>query len=154
SLTKTVDVPDTAPGQRATYRLVVRNGTTTAQTISLSDVLPTALAPAEPATLTPAGSATLGSPPLLLSNQPIAPGTTLTVTLPLAIAFGLPVGSLIQNTALLTSTTPLTTSQSTVAFTVRDAAPLVQMDLSCTNPQSPLHIAVLRNDREPNGQPL
>src|SRR5262249_18349213 len=143
SLTKTVDVPDTAPGQRATYRLVVRNATSIERSVSLADVLPVTLSPAGSVTLTPAGSATIGSLPLLLGNQPIAPGAALTVTLPLTIAFGLPAGTLIQNTALLTSTTSQTTSQSAVSFTVRDAAPLAQTDsvTGCADPQRPLRIA-------------
>jgi uncharacterized repeat protein (TIGR01451 family) len=154
NLTKTVDEPNPGPDQRVTYRLIVRNSGSAAAIITLTDVLTTPLVVAGPITIEPAGSGAAGAPPLLLQNRPISAGATLTVTMPVTVPFGLAAGTVLNNTAILIGAAPLITTQSTAALTIRDVAPLARADLTCTNPNSNIRIAVLRNDVDPNGQPL
>jgi uncharacterized repeat protein (TIGR01451 family) len=112
SLTKAVDDNIPEPGQRITYTLIVSNsGVGNATNALISDTLPTGLTFAGPVTLDPPSAAMIGPPPTLVSGLTIPSGQSVTVTFPVTVSLGLSSGTIITNTAAVTSvevSTPVT----------------------------------------------
>jgi uncharacterized repeat protein (TIGR01451 family) len=112
SLTKAVDDNIPEPGQRITYTLIVSNsGVGNATSALISDTLPTGLTFVGPVTLDPPSAAMIGPPPTLVSGLTIPSGQSVTVTFPVTVSLGLSSGTIITNTAAVTSvevSTPVT----------------------------------------------
>jgi uncharacterized repeat protein (TIGR01451 family) len=153
SLSKTVDRPSAGPTERVTYRLVIDNTGAYSSTVILSDTLPSGLTVAGPVTVEPVGG-TVGPPPTLVRDLVIRGGQTVTVVLPVDLTVGQPAGTVISNTASLSSTDTLNTSTSTVVVTVLNVAPRTANDLGCVSPDQSVGLPVLRNDDDLNGDPL
>jgi len=130
-LVKTVDDATPLPGQRITYTLSVCNNitTTTLTGAVISDTLPGGLTLAGPVTLDPPQpGATLaddaGDLPTLASGLTITVSTRITLTFPVTVSAGLAIGTVITNTASLTSTQIPTPALSSATITVARAADL------------------------------
>jgi len=132
----------------------VHNGDVVAITDALlSDPLPSGLTFAGPVTLDPPGAGTVGPPPTLVSGLTIAPGQSVTVTLPVTVNYGLAAGTTITNTATLSSGTGAPVEDS-VAITVANSAPVAVDDTAGTSEDTEVVVAVLQNDTDANNDPL
>jgi uncharacterized repeat protein (TIGR01451 family) len=115
TLSMSVDNPAPAPGEIITFTIKVTNNMT--ETITggvISDTLPAGLNFLEIITLDPPLSGTLSYElPILVTDLEIAPSKQVTLTFPASLSDGLAGGTVITNTASLTSnevTTPITVS--------------------------------------------
>jgi uncharacterized repeat protein (TIGR01451 family) len=126
SLTKSVDDYTPQPDQTLTYTIVVRNsgtqasGTIRATNAVISDSLPISLTFVGPVTIegtggTPGNSGTL---PILASGLTISPSTIITVTFPVMVSSGVADGTVIANTAAVTSAEVTTPVTGTVSVTI------------------------------------
>ncbi len=119
SLVKTVDDSRPVPGQAITYTITLSNsGLAPATGAVVSDTLPAGLTLAGPVELIPAGAGTTGSLPTLVEALTIAAGQTITVNLPVTVNGNLPLGTVITNTAAVTSTELSSGPASQVTITV------------------------------------
>ena len=118
TLFKVVDDNTPDAGQTITYTIYVANsGTADATGAVISDVLASGLNFVGPVTIS-GTSGTAGSPPTLASGLTISAGTWIQVSFPVTVSTGLPGGTVITNTAAVTSTevsTPATDSESITA---------------------------------------
>ncbi len=154
ALAKTVDDANPQPSQRITYTITMSNSSLIdAAGAVISDTLPAGLTFAGPITLSPPGAGTVGLPPTLVSNLAISAGQVLTVTLPVTVNLGLPAGTVITNGIELTGSAIAPVAAS-AAITVANALPLVGNDTATTPEGTPVAIAVLSNDIDPNHSPL
>ncbi len=111
TLIKAVNTNLPNPGQRITYTITVNNsGLNKATEAVISDTLPDGLTFAGPVTLE-GTSGTTGTPPILASNLTITAGTGITLTFPVTVNTGQDNGTIIINTAAVTSA-EVTTPQS------------------------------------------
>jgi uncharacterized repeat protein (TIGR01451 family) len=100
-----------APGQRVTYTIqAINTFTATAMTGGLiSDTLPVGLVFAGPIRLDPPGAGLVGTaPPILVSGLTLTPAQIVTVTFPVTVESGVPPGTILTNTAAVTSSQVLT----------------------------------------------
>lgn len=123
ALTKTA--PLTAPaGSRITYTITAgNNGNIAATGAVLSDTLPAEVTFAGPVTLAPeqpgASLAQAGADlPVLIGDLTIEAGQTITVTLPVTVNTGILSGTLVHNTASLTSAEITRPQTGTITLTV------------------------------------
>ena len=133
SLVKTADPEILAPGQSLTFTLVVHNPLTTTLTgATVSDTLPAELLFVGPVSLDPpqAGATLADDPgdlPLLAGGLTIIAGSSITLTVPTAVAAEVDWGTAITNTASITSTeipTPAFGSATVhVLFSIIDVEP-------------------------------
>jgi uncharacterized repeat protein (TIGR01451 family) len=114
SLVKTVDDESPRPGQRITFTLSVVNPLTTTLTNAvISDTLPPELVLAGPVTLDPPQSGAVladdpGDLPTLASGLTVSAKSVITLAFPVTVSEGVGWGTVITNTAGLTSTqTPM-----------------------------------------------
>jgi uncharacterized repeat protein (TIGR01451 family) len=137
SLTKTVDNLSPQAGQRITYTLTIveQGGHKTATNGVIQDNLPAGLTFAGPVSLE-GTIGTLGSPPILASGLTISPGLQITVTFPVTVNANQFPGTIIRNTASISSaevSIPVTSSQeiiitSGVVSTTKVYLPLLLKD--------------------------
>ncbi len=159
-LNKQVDDPNPVPGQTITFTIQVTNATTETVTGGLiSDTLPTGLNFLDVITLEPPLSGTVGSaPPLLVTGLTIAPGEQITVTFPVSVSYGLAGGTVLTNTAWITSTESITPLVASIPITVASAHPIAVDDSGdgyLTTEDTPFTTgSVLDNDFDANGDPL
>ena len=101
-----VNNPIPVPGEIITFTINVTNYLTETMTDGLiSDTIPSGLNFLETIILDPPLSGTVGTvPPALVTDLVIPPEEQVTVTLPLSVADGLAPGTVITNTAWVTST--------------------------------------------------
>jgi uncharacterized repeat protein (TIGR01451 family) len=122
ALSKQINTSTAKPGQRITYTVVVTNsGQGPATTARISDTLPSGVTFAGPISLTPAGAGTAGNGgtlPTLASNLRINAGTTITITFPVTVNLGLAGGTIVNNTADITSSETVIPVSGSAAFTV------------------------------------
>jgi uncharacterized repeat protein (TIGR01451 family) len=120
SLIKTVSNIAVTPGQRITYTLTISNsGLVNATNSRVSDMLPTGLIFAGPVQIEPPGAGTLGAgPPILVSGLTITSLQRVTVTFPVTVSQVLSTGTIITNTAGVTSMEVITLQTGGVAVTV------------------------------------
>ena len=156
SLGKSVDVADPLPGQGIIYSVVVFNsGTGDATNAVVSDTLPGGLTFAGPVTLDPPGAGTTGTPPTLVSGLTIAAGERITLTFPVTVNTGLAAGTMITNTASVTSTEVATPLAGSTRLTVQNAAPVADDDpLVVQEDSSDNALDVLDGDSDANGDTL
>jgi uncharacterized repeat protein (TIGR01451 family) len=133
SLIKTSNDLSPQAGQRITYTLsIIEQAGVKATDGVIRDNLPSGLALAGPVNLEGAVG-TLGSPPILVSGLTISAGFRITVTYPVTVNTNQLPGTIIRNTASISSaevTTPITSSQDiTIAnetvFTPKTYLPLL-----------------------------
>jgi len=105
SLGKEVDDDTPFSGQAINYTLVVTSsGIMTTTGAVISDTLPDGINFVGPVTVEPSGVGTPGTaPPTLVTDLTVAPGQRLTVTVPATVSTGLAEGTVLTNTAALTS---------------------------------------------------
>jgi uncharacterized repeat protein (TIGR01451 family) len=124
AVAKSVAPTISAPLSRVTYTIVISNsGPFELTGAVVSDTLPAELTFAGPVALDPPTAGTTGTPPLLVSGATITASTSITVTFPVTVNTWLATGTVITNTAAVTSnevTTPLTAS---VGISVANAKP-------------------------------
>jgi uncharacterized repeat protein (TIGR01451 family) len=103
-LLKTVNATTPAPGERITYTLALHNSDAFSYTQAvISDTLPDGLTFVGPVVLEPSGAGTVGTPPVLVSELTILPGTGITVTFPVDVDADVTLGTPLTNTAAFTS---------------------------------------------------
>jgi uncharacterized repeat protein (TIGR01451 family) len=118
-VTKTASQSNPAPGQAITYTVAVRNaGAVNANSGVISDTLPSGLTLAGPITLDPPGAGTTGAPPVLAFGLTITAGQTITLTFPVTVSSSLADGTVITNTAAVTSAEVSTPVTGSVVITV------------------------------------
>jgi uncharacterized repeat protein (TIGR01451 family) len=124
-LKKSVDVPFPQTGQTITFTIQVTNHMTeTATGGVVSDALPAGLNIAGPINLEPPLSGTVGStPPLLVTELTIGASEKVTITIPVSISFGLARGTVITNTAWITSNEVMTPFYGSATITVANSPP-------------------------------
>jgi uncharacterized repeat protein (TIGR01451 family) len=124
-LKKSVDVPFPQTGQTITFTIQVTNHMTeTATGGVVSDALPAGLNIAGPINLEPPLSGTVGStPPLLVTGLTIGASEKVTITIPVSISFGLARGTVITNTAWITSNEVMTPFYGSATITVANSPP-------------------------------
>jgi uncharacterized repeat protein (TIGR01451 family) len=156
SLSKSADVSDPLPGERTTFTVVLHNsGAGDATNAVVSDTLPSGLTFAGPVTLDPPGSGIVGTPPLLASGLTITAGERITLTFPVTVNTGLAVGTLITNTASVTSTEVSTPSVGSARLSVLNAPPLADADAFDVQEDSIGNaLDVLDGDSDANGDVL
>ncbi len=148
------------PGEVITYTILITNNMTETTTGGLiSDTLPAGLNFLESITLEPPMSGTVGSaPPILVTDLEIGVGGQVTVTLPVSVSNGLAAGTVITNTAWVTSTEVLTPVLGSTSITVANAPPIAVDDDGTgftTDEDTPFPTAsVLTNDSDLNGDTL
>ncbi len=124
SLSKAVSSSEPLPGEQVTYTIVARNdGPLSATNAQVLDILPTEVTFVGPVTLD--GSAgtvatTAGDFPNLASGLTILPNGAVTMTFPVSINGGLTAGTLITNTASITSAEISAASTATAVTAVGD----------------------------------
>jgi uncharacterized repeat protein (TIGR01451 family) len=123
SIAKQADLSTAQPGQRITYTIVISNSGGSATGAVVSDTLPGDLSLAGPVTLDPPDAGTVGAPPALVYDATIAADGAITVTFPVTVNTGLAVGTVITNTAAVTSSGVTTPEEASVAITVANARP-------------------------------
>jgi uncharacterized repeat protein (TIGR01451 family) len=112
------------PGQAVTYSVVVANsGEQAAIGAVLSDTVPEGLTFVGPVTLDPPGAGTVGTPSTLVRDATIAAGTAITVSFPVTVDTLLAQGTVITNTAALTSSEISIPLNASVPITVANARP-------------------------------
>lgn len=103
-LNKTGDNPVPDAGPRISYPIVLKNvGLSTLTHALVSDTMPTGLAFIGPATLDPPDAGGTGDPPHLASELTIPTGRHVTLHFPARVNAGLLPGTVITNTAAVTS---------------------------------------------------
>jgi uncharacterized repeat protein (TIGR01451 family) len=109
-LVKSVDNALPHPGQLITYTLTITNSSFLSATHALvSDTLPSDLNFVGPITLDPPGAGTPGTtPPILASELTISPNTRMSLTFPVTVSLGLTKGTVLTNTAAVTSSEVIT----------------------------------------------
>jgi uncharacterized repeat protein (TIGR01451 family)/CSLREA domain-containing protein len=118
-LTKTVDDASPSPGQRITYTVTVQNnGSLSATNTLISDTLSSDLSLAGPVKLDPPGTLFTPTLPILASGLTLTPGQSITLTMPVTVNTGLADGTIITNTAAVTSTEVITPQVGAVSVTV------------------------------------
>lgn len=120
SIVKAVDNVTPLPGQLIAYTLVISNsGGTSATNALISDTLPGELTYVGPLTLDPPGT-TLPDPggSTLVSGLTITKGETITLTFPVVVNAGLSLGTVITNSAWVTSAEVSVPQTGQVALTV------------------------------------
>jgi len=121
-LTKAVDEVNPNAGEVITYTITVQNvGTADATGAVVSDTLPLSLTLAGPVTLDPPSAGTSGAPPLLATNVIISAGQSITITFPVTVSAMLSPGTVITNTAAVTSLVVTTSQTDSVTITVGDS---------------------------------
>ncbi|MCP4996837.1 MAG: DUF11 domain-containing protein, partial [Gammaproteobacteria bacterium] len=109
-------------GDTITYTIVVSNsGNLTATNVTISDTLPSEVGDSPPTvSVAPSGNgSTSPTPPILLSGATLTPNTSITLTVVVTVNQGLSDGTIITNTASVTSTQiPTPTNSNTVTNTV------------------------------------
>ncbi len=120
AVSKAVDDATPMSGQMLTYNVVMRNdGNGNITNGTLSDALPAELAfvPGS-VVIAPASAGVAGTPPTLASSLTITGGTSVTVTFQATVMFGLPVGTVVNNTAEVSSPVYTTALTADAAVTV------------------------------------
>ncbi len=154
-LTKGVDDDTPIPGQLITYTIVITNdGFADATNAVVSDTLPANLTFAGPVVLDPPEAGVTGSPPTLVTDLSVFGGEWITVTFPVTVNMGVAGGTVITNTAAVTSTEVVTPVTGSVGVMVQNVAPAAVDDVSSTNEDTPVTIGVLTNDNDANGDAL
>jgi uncharacterized repeat protein (TIGR01451 family) len=156
SLEKSADVSDPLPGERTTFTVVVHNsGAGDASNAVVSDTLPSGLTFAGPVTLDPPGAGIAGAPPLLASGLAITAGERITLTFPVTVNTGLAAGTLITNTASVTSTEVTTPTEGSTRLSVQNAPPQADDDpLAVQEDSIDNALDVLDGDSDANGDVL
>jgi uncharacterized repeat protein (TIGR01451 family) len=104
ALIKAVDDVLPQPGQRIIYTVTVENsGATDATGGFISDTLPVGLTLAGPIVLDPPTAGVVGTPPILVTDLTVPSGGEVRVSFPVTVSYDLPVGTVITNTASVTS---------------------------------------------------
>jgi uncharacterized repeat protein (TIGR01451 family) len=118
-LTKTVDDASPNPGQRITYTVTIQNnGSLSATNALISDTLSSNLSLAGPVKLDPPGTIFTPTLPTLASGLTLTAGQFITFSLPVTVNTGLADGTIITNTAAVTSTEVMTPQVGAVSVTV------------------------------------
>ncbi len=118
-LTKTVDDTTPTPGQRITYTVAVQNnGSISATNTLISDTLPISLSLAGPVRLDPPGTTFTPTLPTLVSGLTLSSGQTISLTFPVTVSQGVAGGTVITNTAAVTSTEVVTPQVDSVGITI------------------------------------
>ena len=122
-LTKAVDDDTPAPGQRITYTVsIINSGLGDATGAVVSDTLDERLGFIGPVTLDPPGAGTVSTRPLLATDLTINAGGRITLTVPVMVTTtGVTSGTVIANTAAVTSTEVSTPATGSVSVTIGPA---------------------------------
>ncbi|RLB35562.1 MAG: hypothetical protein DRH12_16575 [Deltaproteobacteria bacterium] len=126
---KNADEDTPYPGQRITYTLVINNsGLVSATNALISDTLPSGLTFAGPVMLYPPQPGAMlaqnaGDLPTLVSGLTITVGVCITLTFPVTVDSGLARGTVILNTAAVTSTEVVTPQTGMASITVSNTLP-------------------------------
>lgn len=130
SLFKSATPEPVEPGGILSYTIVtVNNGPADATDVIISDPLPanTQFIPGSVSITPPSAGGTIGSPPNLVDNLTVVAGTSVTITYAVQVDAQTPDGTLITNTASVTSTEILTPATDTVISTVFDPSPAINI---------------------------
>ncbi len=119
-LAKAVDDDTPAPGQRITYTVsIINSGLGDATGAVVSDTLDERLGFIGPVTLDPPGAGTVSTRPLLATDLTINAGGRITLTVPVMVTTtGVTSGTVIANTAAVTSTEVDTPVMGSVSVTI------------------------------------
>jgi uncharacterized repeat protein (TIGR01451 family) len=133
---KQVNKSNPQAGEIITYTLVVINiGQAPATNIHVSDALPGGITFVGPVTLTPSGALITPTLPTLASGLTLASGGRLTLTFPVRVDPGITAGTILTNTASVTSTEVATPTTSAVpVIVVPSPTPALVLTKQVSNP--------------------
>ncbi len=141
AITKEVDTTNPIPSQLITYTISISNSSATITDAIISDTLPTGLTFAGPVSLEPNQPATLATSdadlPILASGLTITNNTLITLTFPVTVDAATSAGTIITNTASVTSSITISPTTASASIIVT-AAPTPNLTLTkqvdTTNP--------------------
>jgi uncharacterized repeat protein (TIGR01451 family) len=145
------------PGSPITYTISFQNNTSvTSAGVLITDVIPSYLHDiaylSDGVTITSTGSISY-----TWLVEDLAPSSGGVITVTGIVNTGLPAGSVFTNTATITSTTPETNTNDNTGWailTIVNAPPMAVDDNAHTFEDTPVIVAVLDNDSDPNGDEL
>ena len=144
SIAKTVSSAAAVPGDTITYTLaVVNKGPNDANTVTVTDALPSQLTFVSCTESTGSGTCTLGGGTVTVSYSTLANGVSSTVTIKLTLNSGATDGLAVVNTASVSASSPpdpdTSDNSSSAFFTIHNRADLaVTKSVSTTSPYAPL----------------
>jgi large repetitive protein len=156
--TKHASASSALPGAVITYTIHLTNTGNVTLTTYISDTVPPSMTFKGPVTVNPAGGTT-GNPPGIAGGQSLGLGKSITVTFPvtLNIGAGMTAGSIITNSAALTTSPSTLIAQpinALASITIQNAAPIAVNDSYTTPANSTINMSVRDNDTDPNGDAL
>jgi uncharacterized repeat protein (TIGR01451 family) len=156
--TKSASSSSALPGAVITYTIRLTNTGNVTLTSYISDTLPSRVTFKGPITVNPAGG-TIGAPPAIVGGQSIGIGGAVTVTFPVTLntGAGMTAGTIIANSAAITTSPTTLIAQpivGTANVTVLNAPPIAANDVYATSVNTSINMNVLNNDTDLNGDAL
>lgn len=155
--TKQVNLDWAEPGQVLSYSIIISNsGTTTATNVTISDTIPadTTFNPASLQITPLSAGGTGGLQPVIATGITVANNSLVTVTYAVTVNYLLPGGTVISNTADVTSTQAITPAVETnlVTTTITNVAPIFNGGEFTLNEDTPISRTLYIEDK--NGDVL